>query len=157
MKDRGSEVLYTLHQPIKSNCRVELSATLTGDQNQRAPFLVASLIRGKLEHSLGCRIPFVKNLEPEQATHLPMEMSIRITASLAPPGFHDHFQNTGIRYFSCSPWRGPLKARDMSARLHNTDRDAHYNDAHPALFSASNLMSASPHIQHRVLQSSLTR
>jgi hypothetical protein len=123
MKDRGSEVLYTLHQPIKSDIWADLSATLTGDQNQRALFRVASPIRGKLEHSQGCRKLFRKaDLVPEQATHLPMEMSIRITASLAPPGFHDHFQITRIRSFSRSPWSGPLKDRDMSVRLHNADK-----------------------------------
>ena len=149
IKDRGSEVLYTLHQPIKSDIWADLSTTLTGDQNQRALFRVASPIRGKLEHPQGCRKLFRKtDVVPEQATHLPMEMSIRITASLAPPGFHGHFQNTRIRSFSCSPWSGPLKARDMSVRLHNADKDAHYNDAQPALFRASNLVSASTHITH---------
>jgi hypothetical protein len=54
MKDRGSEVLYTLHQLINSDIRTDLSETLTGDQNQRALFRVASPIRGKLEHSQGC-------------------------------------------------------------------------------------------------------
>jgi hypothetical protein len=158
MKDRGSEVLYTLYQPVKSDVWADLSATLTGDQNQRALFRVASPLRGKLEHSQGCRKLFRKtDLVPEQATHLPMEMSIRITASLAPPGFHDHFQNMRIRSFSHSPWSGPLKSGHMSVRLRNADKNAHYNDAHPALFSASNLMSASPRIQHRVSQNLLTR
>jgi hypothetical protein len=111
MKDRGSEVLYTLHQPIMSDIWADLSATLTGDQNQRALFRVASPIRDKPEHSQGCRKLFRKtNLVPEQATHLPMEMSIRITASLAPPGFHNHFQNTRIRFLSRLPWSGPLKS-----------------------------------------------
>src|ERR1700679_1760901 len=54
IKDRGSEVLYTLHQLINSDIRTDLSETLTGDQNQRALFRVASPIREKLEHSQGC-------------------------------------------------------------------------------------------------------
>ena len=67
--------------------RANPSATLTGDQNLRVLFRVASLIRGTLGHSEGCRKPFREtDLVRERVTHLPIEMSIRITASLAPPG-----------------------------------------------------------------------
>ena len=64
------------------------SATLTGDQNLRVLFRVASPIQGTLGHSEGCRKPFREmDLVRGRVTHLPIEMSIRITASLAPPGF----------------------------------------------------------------------
>jgi hypothetical protein len=117
---RGFVYSTTTHQ---LNIWANPSLTLTGDQNLRALFRVASPTRGKPGHSQGCQKLFREtDLIRERATHLPIDMSIRITASLAPPGFPDHSKNTRMQYFSCSPWRGPLKAGNMSVRLLTTSR-----------------------------------
>ena len=62
IKDRGSEVLYTLHRKpirqISKHWHANLSVTLTGDQSPKAPFLAASPPRGRPEHSQDCRTSF---------------------------------------------------------------------------------------------------
>jgi len=63
-----------------------------------------------------------------------MEMSIRITASLAPPVFQGYFWAAGRRQSQLTMQRTTADMGRLSATVNNIKRDTHYNDAHPALF-----------------------
>jgi len=57
----------------------------------------------------------------------------RLVGTACVSGRSKNYRNRTF-FLSGSPWRGPLKARDMSTRfLATSNKDAYYNDAHPAL------------------------
>jgi hypothetical protein len=74
----------------------------------------------------------------EGVTHLPMEMSIRITASLAPPAFPVTLRNAEVVCFPIllTMERTTEGQKYISTVSHDAKRDTHYNDAHPALLNA---------------------
>jgi hypothetical protein len=63
-----------------------------------------------------------------------MEMSIRITASLAPPALPVTPRNT-VFVVLLTMERTAESQRYVKAVSRNIEQDTHYNDAHPALFN----------------------
>lgn len=122
MKDRGSEVLYTLQQEsdVEKAC---WSVTLTGDRSPRAPSRVASPLQGKQGHSRDCQLLFIGTGLGTGTSHTPSNRdehpNHRLVGTTWDSGHSKKYRNR-TSFLSCSPWRGPLKARDMSTQFLTT-------------------------------------
>ena len=96
------------------------SVTLTGDRSPRAPFRVASPLQGKQGHSRGCPWLFTGTGRGTGTSHTPSNRdehpNHRLVGTACVSGNSKKYRNRTF-FLSCSPWRGPLKARDMSTRF----------------------------------------